>query len=512
MQKLLKISSTFLLILFMLPHTSAAKEKKVGTRREFPSKRSIYAQVKKARSFYDLGVFAYEDGNYKEAENNLKEAIKMDPNNPFYNHYLGKIYIKMESYQAAQKYLNMAWKVNPKIPELKYDLAFLNYKIGNYSMASNLFLEIIKEDPSNVLAYYYAGINLYEQKRYRKALKYFIHTAQESSSIKTNGYYYIGICYLKTGKIKKSLEHFEYVRDHAEPGPLKENTLEWIKAAKMQESDSKPYSIFLKIGYKYDDNIRFEIEDLGIYTEEDAYFYFSGKYTIFNKQDYKIGAGYSHYQTWDFDADKYDLTGSILNLYTAYRFPSFTFRFSYLPDYYWLNSDRYVMRHQLRPEIIKKINKDLIAKLSYSYYNNKYFQYNEKDGHTNEIFLDTYYTILKEKGDICAGVGYAYNDSSHKDHHYNQLKTKLGLSLKIPWELNLCLTAKYYNKRYCHIDSLFKVKRGDDKYYGSIALYRKIFYPWLDIIAGFNYTKNDSNINEYEYNRRKASLSLAASY
>ncbi|MGA1839681.1 MAG: surface lipoprotein assembly modifier [bacterium] len=512
MQKLLKILWTLLLILFLLPHPSTAKEKKTTSRRESPSKNDITPQANKARSFYDLGVFAYEGDNYQEAEGYLKEAVKMDSNNPFYNHYLGKVYLKLESFQTAKDYLNRALKINPKIPELKYDLAFTNYKMDNYPIAANLFLEIIKEDPTNIMAYYYAGINLYELKQYKKALKYFIHAAHESSSIKTNGYYYIGICYMKTGKIKEAIEKLEYVANHAASGPLRENALEWIKEAKMQDGTSKPYSIFLKIGYKYDDNIRFEVEDLDIHTEEDAYFYFSGCYNIFNTQSYRIDAGYSHYQTWGFDSDEYGLTGSILNLYAAYRFPLFTFRFGYLPCYYWLDSDSYLMRHQLRPEIIRRINRDLIARLSFSYYNNEYFQYNEKDGHTNEIFLDTYYTILKEKGNICAGAGYAYNDSSHPDYRYNQLKTKLGLSLKIPWELNLCVTAYYYNKGFCHDNSLLGFKRDDDRYYGSIAFSRNIFYPWLDVIAGFSYTKNDSNIDEYEYKRRTASLSLAASY
>ncbi|MGA1864435.1 MAG: hypothetical protein ACMUHX_05180, partial [bacterium] len=79
MQKLAKILFPLLLILFMIPHTTAAKEKNLTPIKESPSRRYTYTQAKKARSFYDMGVFAYEDGKYIEAENNLKEAIKLDP-------------------------------------------------------------------------------------------------------------------------------------------------------------------------------------------------------------------------------------------------------------------------------------------------------------------------------------------------------------------------------------------------------------------------------------------------
>ena len=45
------------------------------------------------RAYFDFGVFAYEDGDYGDAEANLKQALKFEPENPLYNHYLGKTYL-----------------------------------------------------------------------------------------------------------------------------------------------------------------------------------------------------------------------------------------------------------------------------------------------------------------------------------------------------------------------------------------------------------------------------------
>ncbi len=71
------------------------------------------------RAYYDLGVFAYEDGDYEDAENNLTKALEFNPFNPFYNHYLGKTYLKKERYQEAENYLTIAWKISPDIPGLR---------------------------------------------------------------------------------------------------------------------------------------------------------------------------------------------------------------------------------------------------------------------------------------------------------------------------------------------------------------------------------------------------------
>ncbi|MBW2107021.1 MAG: tetratricopeptide repeat protein, partial [Deltaproteobacteria bacterium] len=263
-------------------------------------------------AYYDLGVFAYEDGDYEGAEVNLKKALTFSPDSPFYNHYLGRIYLKMERYPEADAYLNKAWDLNPDISGLKYDIAFLNYKTSNYSRAADLFTEIVKEDPSNVLAQYYAGICLYKQKNYGKALKYFINATQISPTVKDNGYYYAGICHLKMGNFKKATEKFEYVRDYAESASLREYAKKWLQATDRQKKALKPYSLYAKLSYKYDDNVRLEPLDKDIYADEDDYVtegYFSGRYNIVNRQDYNIGLGYSHYQTWHKNLENYDLTG-----------------------------------------------------------------------------------------------------------------------------------------------------------------------------------------------------------
>jgi hypothetical protein len=413
------------------------------------------------------------------------------------------------------KYLDMAWKVNPDMSELKYDIAFLNYKMSNYSEAADLFAEIVKEDPSNMLAHYHAGISLYKQRNYGKALGYFLAAAQGSPTIKPNGYYYAGVCYWEMGKTEEAVEKFEYVRDHADSGLLRENSLVWLQRIKKEKKVVKPYSLYLKIGYHYDDNVPLEPLDEDVYSDEEDYVtkvFFSGKYNFVNRKEYKIGAGYSHYQTWHNDLAEYDLIGSIFRLYAKYRLQPLTFGFNYIPSYYWLDSDSYVRRHKVRPEVTWKCNENLSTRLSYSYYDDENFRNDDRDGHANEVFLDAYYSILGKRGLVFGGIGYDGKSASHPDQDFGRLKTKLGISLTIPWELNLRLTGKYQEKRYDNVDTVYGVEREDTKYHGSISLSRELFYDWLSILAEFNYTKNDSNINDFEYERKVAGLSLTARY
>ena len=470
-------------------------------------------------AYYDLGVFAYEEGDYENAESYFKKALAFNPDDPFYNHFLGKTYLKTGRYQEAMKYLNMAWKVNRDISELQYDLAYLHYKMSKYSRAADLFAEIATEDPSNVLALYHAGNSLYKQRDYQRALDYFLAAAEKSPTIKDNGYYYAGVCYWETGKIDEAVEKFEYVRDRADSELLRENALVWLqRIQKKKKKAVKPYSLYLKTGIHYDDNIPLDPVDRDVPGDESgivAKAYFSGRYNFVNREDYQIGAGYSHYQTWHDghdDLDEFDLIASIFSLYGKYRLQPFTFGLSYMPSYYWLDLDSYLRRHKLRPEVTWKCNENLSTRLSYSYYDDERFQHDDKDGHTNEVFLDAYYSILGKRGYLFGGIGYEDRDARDSNQDYGRLRTKLGITLGIPWDLKVTLTGRYYDKQYDNTDTFFGVKREDSEYQGTVSLSRKVFCDWLSVLAEYNYTKNDSNIDDFEYEREVIGLSLTARY
>ena len=493
MSRLFKIAFVFSLVLLLAVATQAEEAK---------------------RAYYDLGVFAYDDGDYEEAEKSLKAALTARPDNPFYNHYMGKTYLKMKRYNEALAHLKLAYDVNPDVPGLKYDLALGFFQIQDYARAADLFEDVSQEDPANIPALYHTGISLYKQGQYSKASDYLISASEKSPSIKAMGYFYAGVCHQKMGDMENAVKKLEYARDNAKDASLRESAIQRLEAIEKQKK-VKAYSVNMKLGIQYDDNVVLEPVDEDIIANEDdwmAVLYFSGRYNVVNRQNYILGAGYNHYQTWHDDLGEYDLTGSILDLYAKYRFNSFTFGFTYSPNYYWLDSESYIMKHHLKPEVSYKINENLVSKLSYSYYRNKYFEDEDRDGHTHEGFLNFYYRLGKQMGYLFGGLGYEDVTASHPDQYYGQLKTKLGVSFKMPLELIFNATLKFYRKDYDNVNSIFGVGREDNKYNILISLSRKLVYDWLRLVGEYSYTKNDSNISDYEYKRHVANLSVAASF
>jgi len=473
-----------------------------------------------ARTFYDAGLFAYEDGDYHAAEKNAKKALDLEPENPLYHHLLGKIYLKTEKYGDAEYYLNLVRIKNPDQPDFLYDWAFLKYKQKKYDESADLFTEVVKKNPSDALAHYHAGMSLYETKRYSKALNYLLKSAEMSSVIQTNASYYAGVCYWYTGNIKNAVEKFTFVKDHADTEELKANALNWLQTAETEQPKKavRPYSFYLKLGYQHDDNVMLEPDEplsTGAASDEsDSAFeaFFSGSYNFINGENLVVGAGYSHYQTLHQDLNEYDLTGSMGNLYAEYRFQPFTFALRYLPSFFWVDFEKYLERHQFRPELTWQVNDVFSTKFSYTYSVYDYFKEldENRDGNVNEFGVDAYYNILS-KSYLFGGLGYEKN-SADADESYGGFNMKAGVSLELPWALNLLMTTKYYSRDYDDEDIQYKVKREDTKYFAGISLSRRIYQDWLKIQAEFDYTKNDSNLKDYEYDRKVTGLSFIAEY
>ncbi len=469
----------------------------------------------KGRAYFDFGVFALEEGDLKGAEMNFKRSLMLSPDIALTHHYLGKTYLQMGKYNESMVHLTRARELDPNLSGLSYDIAYLSYEMKDYAKAAGQFEAVINEDKKNVLAHYYCGISLFKLKQYRRAQSYFMVASEMSPTIKTNGYYYAGICALEMGDYDRALERLEYVRQYTDSETLRSHAVKWLSAIESEKKKMKRYSLYLKFGGGFDSNVALDPLDENIASDKDDYFlqvYFSGKYNLINRQHAVLGAGYSHYQTWYKDLDEYDLTGSIGSFYGRLKRGTFTFGFTYFPHYYWLDRDRYLRRHQLMPEVTWRAGRHIVVRVLYSYYDNEYFQDDGRDGHTHEPVLTGYYFFGKQKGYLYGEVGYEDNSTDDSDREYHQLKLRAGFSINLIDQLNMNISGRYTAKDYDHEDSQYLDRRSDDKFYGSIALSAPLYYDWLIGMLEYNYTKNNSNIDAYEYRKHIVMLSLAVKF
>jgi tetratricopeptide (TPR) repeat protein len=472
------------------------------------------AQVNMGEVYYDFGVFAYEDRDYEGALKNFETALKFSPDNPYYHQFKGKTLYELARYDEALASLKQAEALDPAIADLKNDIALTHFTLGNYLESSLLYSEISAQKPSDALSHYRAGISFFKLENYEEALGFLLNASEKSPSIKPNGYYHAAVCYYKTGGIDKAVEYFEYVRDRSGDETLARNASVWLEQIATVRKAQKPYQLYLNAGREYDDNVRLLPDDVDIGADEEDWLtsaFFSGRYNFSNNKGLIFRTEYDHYQSWYDEVDEYDMTISMFILGPIYLRPPFSFGFSYLPSLYWVDGEDYLNQHQFKPDITWQIRDDLIAGISYRYSMNDYQDDDFKDGHTNEVSLNTEYRFLDGEGGAYVSLTYEDFSASHPDEYYTRLKALASLSLKIFWDIDLGMQVRYSDKKHDHVDSVYGIERNDDRYGGQIAISRNI-YKWLNGGFKFDYSKNDSNILSYEYERRIYSLFLSVDF
>ncbi len=163
-----------------------------------------------------LGEEFYNSGKYTLALQNLLEAYKTIPNDPYLNNSLGLVYIAKERSDLAQIHFLKAIKFKPDYIHAKNNLGGAYLKLEEWDLAIKTFEEVSKsliygtpEIPLSNLGWAYYNKQDYEKAKFyfRKSLsiqpKFLVSVHGLASIYLKTGYYYQAIDYLRQ-RIKRN--------------------------------------------------------------------------------------------------------------------------------------------------------------------------------------------------------------------------------------------------------------------------------------------------------------------
>jgi len=459
---------------------------------------------------YKLGVFAYEEGSYAEAEAYFKNALDNRPDDAYAQTYLARTYLKQERFSEAEPLFLSSKASDPDIPGLSYDIGMLYYKMASYDRAVNAFEAVLAEDPTHVQALYHAGTSSVMRGRYSAAIDYLERASSASDSVKPGAYYYMGISYYRLFEYERALEKFDYTASAAATTILREDAERWARITRLHIDREKPWRVYAKAGLQYDDNVQLAPLDSDHFEEESdfaAVLFLSGRYVSDAAASTDIGVGYSHYQTFYRDFDEYNFTGSIGEVFADYTAGRAVFGLFYIPAYYWVDMDSYLMQHQVRPEIRWRLAREGELGFSYSYARSKYFTEDSRDGHAHEFNIDYYHGLQGLDGFLFSGAGYTNNNASHRDEDFEQNDLRAGISVGFLEQFRLRVQGDYRYKRYDYQDS-----RKDKRYGASGAAIWTPGAGRFDLSVEYAHIRNDSNINDFDYRRNTLGMFVSAGF
>ncbi len=345
-----------------------------------------FANITRSNPYLDLGIFAFEEKDFKSAISHLKRAMLKQPDNPMIYHYLGKTFLDLKRYADAKQYFDQAHQLNPKLEGLLYDRAYLFYLTQDHQQALTAFIDVVQQEPENMLAMYYAAICAFKLNQYNTALKYFLMTAN-SPNAKENSDYYAAVCYLQLGNIKDARTLFERIHRESHSDALKKDADKWLNYIHMNEKNFRPYQLYMNLSMTYDDNVKLVSPDDTVSDEDDFLVkaLVGGTYHLMQSPLFKMGIGYRHFQTVHVDLDEYNLVSSTGEFFLTYHTNDTTLSFYFTPEYYWLDNKSYLSCQRIQHDIQWQKSKDvkLLANIGYAF--NHYLNQSEYDGHTTNL-------------------------------------------------------------------------------------------------------------------------------
>ncbi|WP_131537709.1 tetratricopeptide repeat protein [Pedobacter nototheniae] len=121
---------------------------------------------------------AFQNSYNNEAKKSYTQAISdvmpfYSENNYETNLRLGWLYYLAKNYTASQNYYSRAVSIRPNSVEAKFGFIKPLSLLSNWTKVLEQYSDILKIDPQNTQANYWAGVIIYNRKQYAAASKYF---------------------------------------------------------------------------------------------------------------------------------------------------------------------------------------------------------------------------------------------------------------------------------------------------------------------------------------------------
>ena len=114
-----------------------------------------------------LGLFHSDYGNHLQSLDDLKDALRLEPNNVLVNRWIGNIYVKLNRIDLASSYIEKAYRLDPLSATNTFNQASLDYLRGNFDAAIKMMHESerFRDDLLIPISVVYEAQGKYEQAR-----------------------------------------------------------------------------------------------------------------------------------------------------------------------------------------------------------------------------------------------------------------------------------------------------------------------------------------------------------
>jgi type IV pilus assembly protein PilF len=340
-----------------------------------------WGQQGEASVYVTRGILAYDAKRYEDALTDLREALRLDPNNVEALYFTGLTNIALKRYDQAVEALEQAQKRDPRDQSTRFQLGALYFGLERYDRARPLLEEVFAANPRLDSLGYYVGFMRYRQRDYQGALRAFRAGTSTDPNIQQLTRFYSGLALGVLGLPEQATAELDEALKIQPASPLT-GPAERLRGAVVAARESeRRFRAELRFGFFYDDNVVVNPDQgtdplVGVLrqrkqssTGELASVRFD--YSFFRRAGFDATATFSFFTTYNNDLPDFNIVDYLGGLGTTYRGTiagmPYQAGLQYTYDYLTLGGDEFVQRHTVVPSFVLLPNSWSLEAIQFRY-------------------------------------------------------------------------------------------------------------------------------------------------
>lgn len=471
--------------------------------------------------------------NYDEALTELTEAWGKGSHTPEKAFLLGQTYRLMLNYPKAREYLEEALRLKPDQPQAQLMLADTLVALDRGKEALPLLqaLETTGYEPGQVA--YLRGMAEAKEGNYSQALDYF-QKAQEDPKLAQEAKFQASLALAALNRVKEARSTMAAAIALNPQTQTADFAQRYMGILDKRWQEIKPFRASVTAGFDYDSNVTLQPGGAGSATQvsgkADAVFTQTAtfEYNFHAQGPLSLLTQYSYYQNFHPKISTYDVLGHYVAAVPTYSYNSgrlwLPFSFSYVD----VQSDKYYTGYQLLPTWLHLLSPNVGLEVGPRFIRKYYFsqtdlQQDDRSAKNAGGSLGIYYFLKNQTGFLQARFTYEHDFTagSNWDSSYYRLLFAALYPVTKQLKINAFVDLLYQPFNNDFIDGSTVGGPGTPYLLGPQRC-DKVIVPGLQITYEFTnglefnvhyfFTRDDSNIPLYNYNRHVVGCQLGYHY
>jgi tetratricopeptide (TPR) repeat protein len=404
------------------------------------------------------------------------------------------------------------------------------FNAGFYDDAYDKFLRAFQADPGDLDINFYLGRAAFEIGNYEMAIMAFeriIIARPDSMRVKLE----MARTFLKLGLRESARQYFEEVLAANPPETVRKNIEKFL--ADIAVAEKRHFlNGFISVGYDWDDNVRVAPSSEIVRTvvgdvtltgpsakpQEDFIFGATGMLNHayrFPDSRYSWNTTGTFFQSLYQDESDLDVVYLGLNTGPEIHSEKYLVGINGLINYLELDYDRYLRSAGLETTLALLLSQHAILNIKCKFEDKTFYQTPGRDATNVNFEIGPVFSVGANR--IGASVSGEIENARDDTNSYKQYRVKTTLERILPYDFIVFGNYEFKHNSYDDVYVLFNEYRKDNIHYVGAGISKTFWRSYdnsssLSLQLGYRYTKSDSNIDLYEYEKNVISTSVSYAF